>query len=130
MPKKKVKKNEGQIEKEKLKTIPKTIEDKDNYKIIKPKKNIIKHIGKNGNSFYRTLSYFYKDIEDDYNQFRNLIISFIEEHKNQYIDHITEEEAEIPKESVENEEIKILKKTEYLNKYIKETYKDAPIPVI
>ena len=39
---------------------------------------VLKKITSEGNCFYRSLSYFYRQTENDYNEFRNLILSYIE----------------------------------------------------
>ena len=125
MPKKKTKINKGKIDKTKLKINPKVKEEVENYKTIETANYIIKKIKKDGNCFYRALSYFYRDTEDDHNKFRNLIISYIDENKKQYIEYIADEDVDIPKEQAHKEEYKKLKKTEYINKYIKEAYKES-----
>ena len=44
-----------------------------NYKNITNDNFIIKEIGKDENYFYRTISYFYRDTEEYFNEFREII---------------------------------------------------------
>ena len=46
---------------------------------------IVKDIDKDGNCFYRTLSYYYRETEQDYREFRELIVRYIENHPEEYI---------------------------------------------
>ena len=46
-----------------------------------------------GDYFYRAISYFYRETEDDYNEFRQLIFEFIENNIEIYLEYIPEEDV-------------------------------------
>ena len=77
-----------EINKDNLKENPqKKLDNKgNNSKNILPLDEfIIKDIEKDGNCFYRTLSYYYRETEQDYREFRELIVRYIENHPEEYI---------------------------------------------
>ena len=51
---------------------------KNNYGLLDENEYIIKDIEPDCNWFYRSPSYYYRDKEDDYNEFRQLIYAYIE----------------------------------------------------
>ena len=59
-------------------------------KILSKNEFICKKITPNGNCFYRSLSYFYRQDEKDYNEFRQLIISYIEQNIANYLEFISD----------------------------------------
>ena len=72
---------------------------------LEEKKFIIKNIIPDGNSFYRTLSYYFRDTEDDHAIFRTLILDYIETNKEEYIPIISDKEIKIKIEENLNENI-------------------------
>ena len=84
---------------------------------------IIKKIQKDGNCFYRTLSYYFRETEDDYNEFRELITSYISNNADEYIEFVADEDVNIPEDA---DELLILKmKRDYILKYSQEASKDG-----
>lgn len=82
-----------------------------------------KTIEKDGNCFYRTISYFYRDTEDDYQEFREIISSYIEDNIEFYIEYIPDEEVDIPKERDNDNDFKKNKKLDYMHNYFKDAKK-------
>ena len=87
MPKKKNEKSKVKIKNSKVKKCINTQKLEDNYKTIEQDDYIIKAILPDGNCFYRSLSYFYRDTEDDHKEFRNLITSYISNNLDYYLDY-------------------------------------------
>jgi hypothetical protein len=58
----------------------------------------VKEITPDGNCFYRCLSYFYRQKENDYNEFRQLITNYIEQNIDYYLIFISDEEVNIKNE--------------------------------
>ena len=56
----------------------------------------VKNIMADGNCFYRSLSFYYRQTEKDYNEFRKLIVSYIENNLDIYISFISDEEIIAP----------------------------------
>ena len=56
-----------------------------NTKIIPVSNYIIKNIDKDGNCFYRTISYYYRNSQEDYKEFREIISSYILNNPDEYI---------------------------------------------
>ena len=83
-------------------------ENKDNYINLKENEYIVKEIAKDGNCFYRTLSYYFREREDDYKEFRNLISEYIMNNQEKYIPFITDDQISINSEFIDN--------IEYINK--------------
>jgi len=76
---------------------------------VDPKNNfIIKYIEKDGNCFYRALSYFFRETEEDHLEFRELITNYILNNPGEYIFTVTDED--INSNEDEDEESKIKKK--------------------
>ena len=74
MPKKKDKqKQKTELLKKNIKLNIKNKKIEINYKNITNDNFIIKEIGKDENYFYRTISYFYRDTEEYFNEFREII---------------------------------------------------------
>ena len=63
-----------------------------NYKTLRIKDYTIKTIESNENCFYPSLSYFYRNTENDYNEFRHSIAEYIKENAEYYINFIPEED--------------------------------------
>ena len=85
MPKKKDKqKQKTELLKKNIKLNTKNKKIEINYKNITNDNFIIKEIGKDGNYFYRTISYFYRDTEEYFNEFREIIAAYIEENIDNY----------------------------------------------
>ena len=87
MPKKKNEKSKVKIKNKKVKICINKQNLEDNYKTIEQDDYIIKTILPDGNCFYRSLSYFYRDTEDDHKEFRNLITSYISNNLDYYLDY-------------------------------------------
>ena len=94
------------------------------YKQLNKSKYIEKEIIQDGNCFYRSLSYYYRQTEKDYNVFRQLIVSYIESNLDEYITFITEEDLNDSNINSYNEENILNKKKEYLLKYTTNVKKD------
>jgi len=58
------------------------------YRLLDENENIIKDIYPDSNCFYLKFSYYYKDKQYDYNQFRDLIIIYIENHIEDYYEFV------------------------------------------
>lgn len=76
-------------------------------------KFIIKYIQKEGNCFYRTLSYFYRETEDDHAEFRQNISNYIINNPDEYIFAVTDEDI-LPDDNM-GDDIKLLKKKNILS---------------
>ena len=85
-------------------------------------KFIIKYIQKDGNCFYRTLSYFYRETEDAHAEFRQIISNYIINNPDEYIFAVTDED--IHADDNMGDDIKLLKKREYIIKYGNTASKD------
>ena len=73
----------------------------EDYKNLDANDFIIKNITGDGNCFYRTISYYYRDNEEENKDFRNLITEYIENNKDIFYDFITEQdEIEIIKKEM------------------------------
>ena len=84
---------------------------------------IIKTIEADGNCFYRTISYFFRNTEKDYKEFRELIVRYIENNPEEYIYYVPDEDINI----LENdEEFDIFnKKREYILNYAQNAKQDG-----
>ena len=83
----------------------------------------IKNITGDDNCFYRTISYYYRDNEEEYKDFRNLITEYKENNKAIFYDFITEQDLDI--EYKDYNEIEINKKrNEYMTNYLKKARKE------
>ena len=58
------------------------------YGLLDENEYIIKVIEPGGNCFYRSLSYYYRGKEDDYNIFRQIRYTYIENYIEDYYDFI------------------------------------------
>ena len=61
----------------KVDSVPNEVELFDDY--------IIKEIIGDGNCFYRAICYFYREKQEEYNEFRQLIVQYFDNHPDQYI---------------------------------------------
>ena len=85
------------------------------YRLLDENEYIIKDIELDSNCFYRSLSYYYRDKEDDYNEFRQLICTFIENHIEDYYDFIiVGDHLHLDTSIIYEENFLIQKKREYL----------------
>ena len=84
----------------------------------------MKEITPDGNCFYRCLSYFYRQKENDYNEFRQLITNYIEQNIDYYLIFISDEEVNIKNEDGLSDDEIIKKKKDYLLQYIENAKKD------
>ena len=66
-----------------------------NTKIIPVSNYIIKNIDKDGNCFYRTISYYYRNSQEDYKEFREIISSYILNNPDEYIFAVTDEDIKV-----------------------------------
>ena len=84
---------------------------------------IIKTIEADGNCFYRTISYFFRNTEKDYKEFRELIVRYIENNPQEYIYYVPDEDINI----LENEEEFDIfnKKREYILDYAQNAKQDG-----
>ena len=46
------------------------------------------------------MSYFYRENQEEFNEFRKLITEYLENHSEQYLEFIAEEELNIPTEKL------------------------------
>ena len=89
--KKKLKKEKAKIEKKKL------FEEQDkDYTTLENSEYIEKYITEDGNCFYRALSYYYRDNEDDFDEFRQLIVNYIKNNIEDYLIFIPEDDLNLP----------------------------------
>ena len=123
--KKKYKKTKSNIEKKNLKSeiINKNV--KKAYSRIREDEFIIKNIVAEGNCFYRAISYFYREKEDDYNEFRQLIFEFIENNIDIYLEYIPEEDFCIPDEKKDDINYINNIRKDYIKRYIERGKKDG-----
>ena len=121
---KKNKKTKSNIEKKNLKSefINKNV--KQAYIRIREDEFIIKNIVPDGNCFYRSISYFYRETEDDYNEFRQLIFEFIENNIDIYLEYIPEEDLCIPDEKKDDINYINNIRKDYIRRYIERGKKD------
>ena len=94
-----------------------------NTKIIPVSNYIIKNIDKDGNCFYRTISYYYRNSREDYKEFREIISSYILNNPDEYIFAVTDEDIKIDDNI--DEIIKIQKKRDYIIEYAKKASVDG-----
>ena len=66
------------------------------------RKFIIKEIEREGNCFYRTISYYYRNTQEDYTEFRELITSYIINNPDDYIFFFTDEDINAAEELDQN----------------------------
>ena len=85
---------------------------------------VVKNITADGNCFYRSLSFYYRQTEKDFDEFRKLIISYIENNLDNYISFVADEEINEPDFNNYSEDIKINKKREYLLDYTDKAKQD------
>ena len=52
----------------------------------------VKKISGDGNCFYRALSYYYRQDEKDYDEYRQLIVSYIENNIDKYLIYVADED--------------------------------------
>ena len=100
-------------------------ENKENYINLRENEYIVKEIAKDGNCFYRTLSYYFREREDDYKEFRNLISEYIMNNQEKYIPFITDDQISINSEFIDNIEYINKKKKEYIIDYGKNVSKNG-----
>lgn len=94
-----------------------------NTKIIPVSNYIIKNIDKDGNCFYRTISYYYRNSQEDYKEFREIISSYILNNPDEYIFAVTDEDIKVDDNI--DEIIKIQKKRDYIIEYAKKAAIDG-----
>ena len=122
---KKLNKDKAKIHK-KLKVIEhKENLDKSNEKVklidkreIEENQFIIKNILPDGNCFYQTISYYFRDTEDDHTEFRTLILDYIQTNIEEYIPFVSDDDIKIKIENNLNEKDIKNKKIEYIKAYI------------
>ena len=85
---------------------------------------VVKNITADGNCFYRSLSFYYRQTEKDFDEFRKLIISYIENNLDNYISFVADEEINEPDFNNYSNDIKINKKREYLLDYTDKAKQD------
>ena len=56
---------------------------------------IMKEIIGDGNCFYRAICYFYRENQDEYKEFRQLIVQYIDNHPDEYISAVADEDIDI-----------------------------------
>ncbi len=66
------------------------------YKNLNMKEYIEKEINSDGNCFYHALSYYYKQTKKDYNEFHQLITSYIESNLDEYFIFNADEDLNDP----------------------------------
>ena len=83
-----------------------------------PKQNfVIKKINDDGNCFYRTLSYYYRETEKDHIEFRELVVKYIEQNPEEYYFAISVQDIGVTDET--EEQIKIDLRKEFIKNYAK-----------
>ena len=80
-------------------------------------------IAKDGNCFYRTISYYYRNRQEEYREFREIISSYILNNPDEYIFAVTDQD--IKADDNMDELIKIQKKREYIIEYAKKASVDG-----
>ena len=83
----------------------------------------IKMIAKDGNCFYRTISYYYRNRQEEYREFREIISSYILNNPDEYIFAVTDQDMKADDNM--DELIKIQKKREYIIEYAKKASVDG-----
>ena len=112
--KKKLKKEKAKIEKKKL------FEEQDkDYTTLENSEYIEKYITEDGNCFYRVLSYYYRYKEDDFDEFRQLIVNYIKNNIEDYLIFIPEKDLNLPANIEYSIEFIQQKKIEYLINILK-----------
>ena len=84
---------------------------------------IIKQITKDGNCFYRTLSYYYRETENDHKEFRELIVKYIEKNPQEYYFFISDEDIGVGDNI--DEHIKNDMKNQFIINYAKNASTDG-----
>ena len=97
-------------EKKNLTPIKNKINKVSNNKNLIPIKNfIIKEINSDGNCFYRTISYYYRETEKDHKEFRELIVKYIEQNPEEYYFAISDQDIGVTDETYEQIKIELRK---------------------
>ena len=81
-----------------------------NYKSLEKNEYIEKEINKDGNCFYRALSYYYRQTENDFDEYRQLIVNYIENDVEEYLIFIANEDLNDPNIVNDDKEIIFEKK--------------------
>lgn len=66
-----------------------------NDNIIPVSNFTIKKIDEDGNCFYRTISYYYRNRQDDYKKLREIITSYILNNPDEYIFAVTDQDIKV-----------------------------------
>ena len=114
------KKLKNDVEKDNYLTKDKGIENKNSYN---QSNFIIKKIEEDGNCFYRTLSYFFRETEKDHLEFRELITNYILNNAGEYIFAVTDDDINLKED--EEEENKIKKKEDFIVRYAETASKEG-----
>lgn len=77
----------------------------------------VKKISGDGNCFYRALSYYYRQDEKDYDEYRQLIVSYIENNIDKYLIYVADEDLNDDNINNYSPETILNKKKEYLLNY-------------
>ena len=115
---KKIKKQNSHIKK---KTLP--INNSNNPSELKINEYIVKKITGYGNCFFRALFYYYRQDEKDFDEYRQLIVSYIENNIDEYLIFIANEDLEDDNINNYTHE-SLIKKKEYILKYTENAKKD------
>ena len=86
-----------------------------NINFVPIKNFIIKRINDDGNCFYRTLSYYYRETEKDHKEFRQLIVKYIEQNPEEYFFAISDQDIGVTDET--DEQIKIDLRKQFIKNY-------------
>ena len=78
---------------------------------------IIKKMNPDGNCFYRDLSYYFRENENDFNEFRILISENIINNLEKYIDFVSECQLNVDENKKDELNCVTLLKKEYIKKY-------------
>ena len=82
-----------------------------------------KEIEKDDNCFYRTLSYYYRETEQDYRELRELMVRYIENNSEEYIFAVPDDDIII---TAQDDELSInAKKIQNILNYVKYAYRDG-----
>ena len=92
------KKLKNDVEKDNYLTKDKGIENKNSYN---QSNFIIKKIEEDGNCFYRTLSYFFRETEKDHLEFREVITNYILNNAGEYIFAVTDDDINLKEDEEE-----------------------------
>lgn len=115
---KKLKREKARFKSKKIE-IKNNVQRDRNFRILNENEFIIKEIKPDGNCFYCSLLYYFRDIEEDYNEFRILISEFIIQNSEKYIQIVSDDQVNIEENQKDN--------LNFINKHIKKYGENSKI---